>query len=43
VEFHLRLTQEEIDIYLGLKPETAARLTGGFQGEEPIGLRHKLV
>jgi hypothetical protein len=39
LEFHLHLTREAIDSYLGLKPETEAWLTGGFQGEEPIGLR----
>jgi CRP/FNR family transcriptional regulator len=43
LEFHLRMTREEIGSYLGLKLETISRVLSHFQDEEMIVVRNKRI
>ena len=43
LEFHLRMTREEIGSYLGLKLETISRVLSHFQDEELIVVRNKRI
>ena len=41
LEFHLRMTREEIGSYLGLKLETVSRTLSGFQAQGLIAVQNK--
>ena len=43
LEFHLRMTREEIGSYLGLKLETVSRTFSKFQEERLICVRQKFI
>ena len=43
LEFHLRMTREEIGSYLGLKLETVSRAFSHFQSEEIVAVQNKNI